>query len=80
MVNELYLTLCYRPAAGVAAGCARAAARRRRARAQPELALAEALSACVKLRQTVCAALDASTIRKLLGAYRCGPHLVLLAA
>ena len=58
---------------------ARAAARARRAQPSPELALADALSACEKLRQTVCAALDRYE-PEVLGAYRCGPHLVLLAA
>lgn len=71
MVNELYLTLCYRPAAGLAAGALARLLVPARA-AQPELALAEALSACLKLRQTVCAALTVYD-PEILGAYRCGP-------
>lgn len=70
MLNELYLTLCYRPAAGLAAG-ALARLRVPARAAQPELALGEALSACLKLRQTVCAALTVYD-PEVLAAYRCG--------
>ncbi|HYM29358.1 MAG TPA: type IV secretion system DNA-binding domain-containing protein [Steroidobacteraceae bacterium] len=70
MLNELYLTLCYRPAAGLAAG-ALARLRVPAQAAQPELALGEALTACLKLRQTVCAALTVYD-PEILAAYRYG--------
>ena len=57
MVNELYLSLVYRPTSGAATGIA--ARLLSRANAQGlQLELAEALDACDKLRQTVEAALD----------------------
>jgi type IV secretion system protein VirB4 len=68
MVNELFLSLIYRPAAGVATGLAS----RFLKRTQPSAAsfeLADALDACEKLRETV----RASLLRyepELLGIYR----------
>jgi type IV secretion system protein VirB4 len=56
MMNELYLTVCYRPAAGVAAGFATRLLGRGRALPE-ELELADALDNCAKLAQTVRAAL-----------------------
>lgn len=57
MVNELYLSLVYRPTAGVAVGLASRILRR----AQPKGAafeLADALDACEKLRETMKASLQ----------------------
>ena len=71
MVNELYLTLCYRPAAGLAAG-ALARLRVPARAAQPELELAEALERCAKLRADGLRLARPSTIRKFSRAYRCG--------
>jgi type IV secretion system protein VirB4 len=70
MVNELYIALCYRPTAGVAAPLlARFMARNRRAAADAELA--DALDNCAKLAQVVRAAL-ARYEPEPLGAYRHG--------
>ena len=56
MANELYLSLVYRPATGIATGLtARLLAHTRRA--ERELELADSLDACEKLAQTVCASL-----------------------
>jgi type IV secretion system protein VirB4 len=71
MVNELYIALCYRPAAGLAAPLvARILARTRHAAAHAELA--DALDNCAKLAQMVRAAL-ARYEPEALGAYRYGP-------
>jgi type IV secretion system protein VirB4 len=70
MVNELYLALLFRPAAGLAAGLVSRALSRTRRRDQP-LELAQALETCAKLAQTVCAAL-ARYEPEALGVYRCG--------
>jgi type IV secretion system protein VirB4 len=70
MVNEIYLTLLYRPAAGLAAGLiTRLLAKTRSGR--PELVLAEALDACAKLGQMVRASL-ARYEPEALGTYRRG--------
>jgi type IV secretion system protein VirB4 len=73
MANELYLAVCYRPAAGVTAGFA--ARLLGRSRALPaELERADALDNCAKLAQTVHAAL-ARYEPEVLGVYRCGELL-----
>ncbi|HUO19136.1 MAG TPA: VirB4 family type IV secretion/conjugal transfer ATPase [Steroidobacteraceae bacterium] len=70
MVNELYLAVLYRPAAGIAAGLvARALSRSRRHDRSAELA--QALDACAKLAQTLTAAL-ARYDPEPLGVYRAG--------
>jgi type IV secretion system protein VirB4 len=70
MVNELYIALLYRPAAGLAAGLwSRLIARRHSV--QLDLELADALDACSKLAQTVRAAL-ARYEPEPLGVYRWG--------
>jgi type IV secretion system protein VirB4 len=70
MVNELYLALLFRPAAGLAAGLVSRALSRTRRRDQP-LELAQALETCAKLAQTVCASL-ARYEPEALGVYRYG--------
>jgi len=56
MVNDLYIALCYRPAAGLGAGAiSRLLTRSRMAPADGELV--DALDSCVKLAQVVCASL-----------------------
>lgn len=70
MVNELYLALIYRPVATVATGLVA----RLLLRTQPDssrLELSDALDACAKLAQTVCASL-ARYEPELLGTYRAG--------
>jgi type IV secretion system protein VirB4 len=70
MVNEIYIALCYRPAAGLAAGVVgRMLARSRACTADVELA--DALDNCAKLGQTLRAAL-ARYEPELLGTYRSG--------
>ena len=70
MLNELYLAVCYRPAAGLAAGLfSRVLARTKAAPAQVELA--DALDNCAKLGQTVHAALTRYE-PEALGTYACG--------
>jgi type IV secretion system protein VirB4 len=70
MVNDLYIAVCYRPAAGVAAGVvAKMLGRTRAAPADAELL--DALDNCTKLAQTLCAAL-ARYEPEALGVYRCG--------
>ena len=70
MVNELYLAVCYRPTAGMAAGViSRMLTRTRVARSEVELA--DALDSCVKLAQTLRAAL-ARYEPEALGTYRSG--------
>ena len=56
MVNELYLAVLYRPAAGLSAGLLSRALTRTRYIAA-ELELREALDACMKLAQVICASL-----------------------
>ena len=56
MVNELYLSTVYRPAAGVATGLVSKVLSRTHSGASG-LERAEALEACEKLRETVCASL-----------------------
>jgi type IV secretion system protein VirB4 len=56
MVNELYLALCYRPAAGVASSLVSRLLQRTHA-LPPQLELADALETCSKLAQMLCAAL-----------------------
>jgi type IV secretion system protein VirB4 len=56
MVNELYLSLVYRPTAGVATGLASRLLKRSQSMGA-ELELADALDACEKLRETVRASL-----------------------
>lgn len=71
MINEIYLAILYRPAAGVATG----ALSRLLSRAQPGVAgleVAEAINACDKLCQTVRAGL-ARYEPEPLGSYRRGP-------
>jgi type IV secretion system protein VirB4 len=70
MVNELYLAVCYRPAAGVAMGLASRLLGRRRS-LSTQLELADALENCAKLAGTVRAAL-ARYEPEALGIYRCG--------
>ena len=69
MVNEVYLAVVYRPAAGMASGLAS----KLLARAQrgSQLAVADALDCCEKLSQTLAAAL-ARYEPRLLGTYRWG--------
>lgn len=70
MVNELYLAVLYRPAAGLAAGLlSRVLSRTRAIRADVDLA--EALDACMKLAQMTCASL-ARYEPEALGTYRAG--------
>jgi type IV secretion system protein VirB4 len=70
MVNELYIALCYRPAAGAAAGIvSRILARTRALRA--DLELVDALDNCAKLGQMLRASL-ARYEPEALGTYRCG--------
>ncbi len=57
MVNELYLALVYRPAAGVATGLVSRWLERTRPQELP-LEIRDALDACEKLSQTLCASLD----------------------
>ena len=52
LVNELYLSIVYRPTAGVAAGLAARLLKRGR-QVESQLELADALDACEKLRETV---------------------------
>ena len=56
MVNELYLSLIYRPTAGLATGLAASLLKRTQAAAS-SLELGDALDACEKLRETVHASL-----------------------
>ncbi|MGH8199428.1 MAG: VirB4 family type IV secretion/conjugal transfer ATPase [Steroidobacteraceae bacterium] len=56
MVNELYLAVLYRPAAGRAAGFLSGGISRLKA-ASPRLEIADALEACRKVAQTLCASL-----------------------
>ncbi len=70
MINEIYLAIVYRPAAGMATGLvSKALARAKRADSEP--VLADALDACEKLSQTMLASL-ARYEPELLGAYRAG--------
>jgi type IV secretion system protein VirB4 len=70
MLNELYLAVCYRPAAGLAAGLfSRVLAHTKAAPAEVELA--DALDSCAKLGQTVHAALTRYE-PEALGTYACG--------
>jgi type IV secretion system protein VirB4 len=72
MMNELYLAVCYRPAAGVATGLA--ARILKRSRALPaDLEQTDALDNCAKLAQSACAAL-ARYEPEALGVYRDGPR------
>ncbi len=70
MVNELYLAVLYRPAAGLAAGLVSSVLSRTHRRARP-LELDQALESCAKLAQTVRASL-ARYDPEPLGVYRCG--------
>jgi type IV secretion system protein VirB4 len=70
MANELYVALCYRPAAGLAAGMASKMLRRTRI-APADVELADALDNCAKLGQTLCASL-ARYEPEALGTYRRG--------
>ena len=70
MVNELYLAVLYRPAAGLAAGLVSSVLSRTHRRERP-LELSQALESCAKLAQTVRASL-ARYDPELLGVYRCG--------
>lgn len=70
MQNELYLTVIHRPAAGLAAGLLSKALKRTRHDA-PRLELADALDACEKLSQALCASL-ARYEPEPLGCYRAG--------
>ena len=70
MLNELYLTVCYRPAAGLAAGVFSRLLAHTKA-APPDVELADALDNCTKLGQTVHAALTRYD-PEALGAYACG--------
>jgi type IV secretion system protein VirB4 len=70
MVNELYIALCYRPAAGLAAGVVSRLLARSRASPR-DVELIDALDNCAKLGQTVRASL-ARYEPEALGAYRCG--------
>jgi type IV secretion system protein VirB4 len=67
MVNDLFLTLVYRPTAGVASNLA-ARLLARWGASRPSQGLAESLDACDKLRQTVAASLERYE-PELLGAY-----------
>ena len=57
MVNELFLSIVYRPTAGAATGIA-SKFLKRTASGHSALELADALDACAKLRDTVCASLS----------------------
>lgn len=70
MVNELYLAVLFRPAAGVAAGLVAGVLSRTRRRERP-MELTRALESCAKLAQTVRASL-ARYDPEPLGVYRCG--------
>jgi type IV secretion system protein VirB4 len=70
MVNELYIALCYRPAAGAAAGIVSRILARTRA-LQADLELVDALDNCAKLGQMLRASL-ARYEPEALGTYRCG--------
>ena len=70
MVNELYLAVLYRPAAGLAAGLVSSVLSRTHRRERP-LELGQALETCAKLAQTVRASL-ARYEPEPLGVYRCG--------
>ena len=70
MVNELYVALVHRPAAGAAASLVtRLLARTQRS--APAADVADALDACAKLAQTVKASLERYE-PELLGTYQCG--------
>jgi type IV secretion system protein VirB4 len=70
MMNEIYLTVCYRPAAGVAAGLLTRLLKR--SRAMPvDIERTDALESCAKLAQTVHASL-ARYEPEALGVYRHG--------
>ena len=80
MVNELYLAVVYRPVAGRRRAAGRSTAAQRAPAARPRTReLADALDACEKLAQTVCASL-ARYEPEPLGIYRVGARLVLRAA
>jgi len=70
MANELYIALCYRPAAGLAAGLVSRLLTRTHA-APVDAELRDALESCAKLGQTLCASL-ARYEPEALGVYRCG--------
>jgi type IV secretion system protein VirB4 len=70
MVNELYLALLFRPAAGLAAGLVSSVLTRTRRRERP-MELNRALETCAKLAQTVLASL-ARYDPEPLGVYRVG--------
>jgi type IV secretion system protein VirB4 len=70
MVNDLYIAVCYRPAAGLAAGLVSKVLSRTRA-APETVELLDALENCAKLAQTLRAAL-ARYEPEPLGVYRCG--------
>ena len=70
MMNELYLAVLFRPAAGLAAGLVSSVLSRTRRRDRP-MELNQALESCSKLAQTVVAAL-ARYDPEPLGVYRCG--------
>jgi len=70
MVNDLYVAVCYRPAAGLAAGMVARVLGRTRA-APRDVELLDALDNCTKLAQTLRAAL-ARYEPEALGVYRCG--------
>jgi type IV secretion system protein VirB4 len=70
MVNELYIALCYRPAAGLAAGIVSRMLKRTRV-APASMELVDALDNCAKLGQTLRASL-ARYEPEALGTYRCG--------
>jgi type IV secretion system protein VirB4 len=72
-VNELYLSVVYRPSAGVATSLAS----RVLARTKPEesaLEVRDALDACEKLARTLCASLERYEPERL-GLYRSGPRV-----
>jgi type IV secretion system protein VirB4 len=71
MLNEVYLAIVHRPAAGVATNLASKALARAQ-RAGPKMALSDALDACEKLAQTLLASL-ARYDPEPLGVYRAGP-------
>ena len=68
MVNELYLAIVYRPAAGMATSWA-SRLLKRTAPKESQLAIQDALEACEKLSQTIRASLDRYD-PELLGVYR----------
>jgi type IV secretion system protein VirB4 len=70
MVNELYLTVCYRPTAGLAAGLVSRMLSRSQA-VPTRLELVDALDTSRKLAQTLCASLERYEPEPL-GVYRCG--------